>query len=91
MIWRQQIGLDNINIAAFGYLVFNTHQPVILNINKEIYLCIILQEITYLLSTHSFWRQLLINQRSPCMVHITVSWFWAIFTQWRLMSAKASA
>ena len=42
-------------------------------------LCIILQEITNLLSILSSWRRRLINLRSPCVVHITVSWIWVIF------------
>ena len=49
-------------------------------------LCIILQEITNLLSTHSFWRWILINLRSPFVVHITVIWF----AQRWLMSVEAS-
>ena len=40
-----------------------------------IQLRIILQEMTNLLSTHSFWHRILINLHSPWVMHNTVSWF----------------
>ena len=42
--------------------------------------CIILQEITNLLSTYYFFHWILINLRSPWALHITVSWF--MYLQW---------
>ena len=36
--------------------------------------CIILQEMTSLLSIHSFWHRKPINTRTPRVVQITVSW-----------------
>ena len=39
-----------------------------------IQLCIILQEMTNSLFTHSFWHQTLINLLAPRIVHITDSW-----------------